>query len=82
MRQRRIGHLSLSKMTRLLMTRPVSYDDIAAQTGLTRQTVGIYVRAMRQEGICHVADWRQDKQGHMTVRCWALGFRPDKGKHA
>lgn len=69
--------LTWAKVISLLAKRPCSMQYLTEQTGLTRTTAARYIRALRQEGICHVAVWTKSKAGRLTVPNHALGSAMD-----
>jgi len=38
---------------------PATYEELAARTGLTVQTIKYRTRSMRNDGMCHVGDWKR-----------------------
>lgn len=73
---------AVSRLIRSLETRAHTFEEQAAITGLDERTVRAWIKQFREDGLCHVADWRADGLGRLTVAAWTWGPGPDKPKPA
>ncbi len=60
-----------------LMAQPMSYDEIAVSSGLSRHTVSLWIEAMREAKMVYVAEWRLDSANRPMIAVFAWGQQPD-----
>lgn len=68
---------NLAKWLRLLLSRPRTLREMADGTGMHYETLRTTVNTLHDEGVLHVATWREDTMGRQTVAVYALGFDSD-----
>lgn len=78
----RLNSMSFAKLTALLMEGAYGRIELAELTGLHRETVINYCKAMKREGLIHVCDWEQDRTGRWSIAILKLGKKPDVPKPA
>lgn len=78
----KVNQETYARAFKLLMTRPVSSHEIAAETGLHIVTVYRLMRTFKQHGIVYVCNWRQDTQGRDAIPVYDMGFQKDKPRRS
>lgn len=73
MRRVKVNAMSLGHLVRALSCEPMSYAELAEETGLHYHTVREWVNAMHQVHAVHVAAWATDTRGRHNSPLWQLG---------
>lgn len=72
-------HAAWAELLRaLVVSGPLTLEDLAEYSGFHKLTVGHIVRALRARALVHVAEWDADARGRHNVPVWAWGDKPDK----
>lgn len=69
----RLGPLSVAKVMKTLLDGPSTVAELQDASGLSVSTLYEYLRALRKEGVVHVAGWEKDATGRESVRVFKLG---------
>jgi len=69
----------LGQFTKAL-SRGAAIDRLVKATGLTRQTIAIQLKAMREVGAVHIKRWDRDATGSRSRAVWALGDKEDAAR--
>ncbi len=76
----KITALSFAKLMKCLLDGPVTYYDMAEETGLHRLTCSRYCAALKKEGVVYVAEWMEDRGGRRTLKGYKIGNKPDAAR--
>lgn len=76
----RINAVRIERMRQALATKPQTYDQLAAISGLAKPAVARWVKTMRGEGMqkIYIADWADDERGRKFVPMFKWGKGKDK----
>lgn len=69
----KVSAMVWAQLLQLLMDGTHSNRMLAADTGLSYETVREYTRVLREKKVIHVVMWDQDPRGAWTVPIWKLG---------
>lgn len=78
--QAKINALTFAKLMAALLEGDYTLRELAEETGLHYVSVLRYCRALRRENVVHVAGWRPDARGNMTMVVYRVGNRADVPK--
>jgi len=73
----RMNALSYAILIKLLLEGTRSADELAEETGLHKQTVYQYTRALHKARAVHIADWEKDSKGRDCKPIFMIGKKPD-----
>lgn len=59
-----------------------SLQELAEETGLSTDTLSVYLKTFARHGLVHVQSWEQDILNRYNIRRWKLGTKPDATKPA
>lgn len=80
-RPNRINAIAVAKMMAEMTGGAATMPRLKEVSGLAHNTILGYLRAMRAEGVCHIAKWERDSKGRMTLAAHAIGRFPDAPKN-
>lgn len=69
----KVNALSLGQLVRALSGEPMTFGELAEETGLHYHTVREWVNAMHDAGAVFVAAWEADVRGRHNSPMWQLG---------
>lgn len=69
--------VAAARMLQAMGIRPQSLDDLVSVSGLAKQVVTRYVKALQCAGMLHVGGWARDARDYPTIRQFASGNMPD-----
>jgi len=75
-----VMHLSVAMMLRMMLREPTSITEIVAETGLTRETVRRWVKALHGKRVIHVAAWCKESDRASFARKFSIGSFQDVHK--
>lgn len=70
------------KMQQMMTKRPRSAEQLMAFTGLSKESVLLWVRKMRAAGAVRIAGWADDDRGRNAVPLYAWGSGADAERRA
>ena len=76
----RVNAHSVAILIREIQLECYSQQELADLSGLTIQTVRLYLKHLHKAGAIHIADWAEDKRGGRTLKIYGMGGKPDKVK--
>ena len=72
--------LAHAKMVAALMHEACSLAELEEESGLHQRSISNHVRALRKEGACYIAEWRQVASGQYNLPAYRLGTGRDAKK--
>lgn len=74
-RRRRVtvNALSFARMIRALLDGPCTFAELMEETGLSYDSVRLWMRELHRQGVVHLSSWVEDSRGRKQVRCFAFG---------
>lgn len=76
----RLNAISLGNLLIGLQDGCHSMIELSEMSGLAIQSVRHYCNTFHRMGICHIADWNEDKRGGRTLKVFMLGSGTDMPK--
>lgn len=70
------GATLFAKLIDALCTAPISIADLTKYTGLDRNTVRRYLKALRETGHVYIAHMEEDSRGRLSVAAWSFTIEP------
>lgn len=74
----KVSHEVLAKTMQLLLHESVTAQQLSSHTGVHLETAKTWLRALRVEGVIHVAGWLQDSAGRDAIPVYGLGNLPNQ----
>lgn len=76
----RVNASSVAILVREIQLECYSQQELADLSGLTIQTVRLYLKHLHKAKAIYIADWAEDKRGGRTLKVFGMGNKPDMPK--
>lgn len=76
----RLNALSAALMMRAMLDGPCTVKELIEVTGLARQSVWRYLRALHKVGAIHIAEWESDALDRPQIPAFSMGVANDKAR--
>lgn len=74
------NHGSIAKFIKALLKCPMTYYELAEETGIYYDTITGLMKTLKAEKVVHICDWKADKMGRYQLAVYSLGEGMDKEK--
>jgi hypothetical protein len=74
----KVSHEVLAKTMQLLLQDDVTAQQLSSHTGVHLITAQEWLRALRVQGVIHVAGWLQDSLGRDAIPVYGMGNMPNQ----
>lgn len=69
--------LKIEQMRTALIAQPHTYDDLTVLTGLSKQSVALWVKHQKDIHLVHISGYSADTRGRLFVPQFSWGNKPD-----
>jgi DNA-binding IclR family transcriptional regulator len=73
----RLNAVLFAMLMEELTAGPSTWQELADHTGLSRNTIWSFIRALRARGLVHIACWEPDPRGALKRAAFSFGKKPD-----
>ncbi len=76
----RVNAMAVALLIRDLQEGVYTVPELADRSGLSAQTVRLYLKALHKANAVYICDWDEDRKGSRTLRVYAIGDKKDVPK--